>query len=244
MKQDIFHNRQRIRSQLNQLRLTATVLDSDLRFAIQNHRADPSSQFWRRTVIRCLMALMEAVVWNMKQLAPKVAEISGVVLTPKELQLAAELQEVPTAEGTQYRPKSPKFPRFPDSLAAAFTLFAKVHRVPQASTRDQGFDDLCATYRLRSRLMHPKTIFDPAVTDSDIANAQSGVAWWNREYGALMARCAEAMPHPGDSGRTRPPRNPAHSASHAGTASPCQSQVIHGPDSPVPSGPPSQPPKQ
>jgi hypothetical protein len=133
-------------------------------------------QFWRRTVIRCLLAATEALLWNMKHIAPKVAFVSRVQLTPEEIKIAET-----------------KFLRFPDNVKAAFSLFGKVHGVTVEANFDQDFDALCKTYSLRNRLMHPKTPFDPNVSDSDIATAQQGVKWFLREYHELMQRCSRAV---------------------------------------------------
>ena len=72
---------------------------------------------------------------------------------------------------------------------------SKVHGIECSFSTDTDFQQLCDTYRLRNRLMHPKEPFDPGVSDVAILAAKQGVAWLNREFfGTLMHRCSEAVP--------------------------------------------------
>ncbi len=170
-----------IKKLVRQMGLTMEPLELDVNFAGVQLLNDENTgkehqQFWRRTLIRCLLAATEALLWNMKHIAPKVAFVSRVQLTPEEIKIAET-----------------KFLRFPDNVKAAFLLFGKVHGVTVEANFEQDFDALCKTYSLRNRLMHPKTPFDPNVSDSDIATAQQGVKWFLREYHELMQRCSRAV---------------------------------------------------
>lgn len=170
--------------------LTIDPLQADLNFAGTQLQKDRTNQFWRRTVIRCLLAVTEAVLWNMKHIAPQIASVSGVQLTSAELEVAHEERTV-TVNGK--RESRPKFPRFRDNVKATFSIFGKVHGVTTALNFDQGFDALCETYELRSRLMHPKKPFDPDVSDTNIATAQLGLNWFQREYLQLMDKCGQEV---------------------------------------------------
>lgn len=155
--------------------LTVSPLNSDLRFASNCWENDKSNQFWRRTVIRCLLALLEAVLWNMKNIAPKIASVSEIQLSNKELDFAED--------------RIWPFPKFRTNLAKSFELFAKVHGLQYSLNCDAGFDALCLTYELRNRIMHPKTPFDPDVSEKNINDAMLGSKWFSGEFDHLMRLC-------------------------------------------------------
>jgi hypothetical protein len=104
------------------------------------------------------------------------ASISGVTLSVDELETANEERVKRTSDGkSELRPK---FLKFRDNVKATFALFGKVHGAPITIKNEAGFDAFCATYDLRSRLMHPKRPFDPAVSDLEMATAQRGIEWF------------------------------------------------------------------
>lgn len=184
-------DRAEVRKLTRHMAITIAPLEADLNFAANQWAKDTQSQFWRRTVIRCHLAVAEALLWNMKHIAAKIACISGLQLTQDELEVAHE-ERVVMVNGKPER--RPKFLKFRDNLKASFSLFSKVHGVRAAERSGPGFDAFCETYELRSRLMHPKGPFDPNVSDDDIATAQRGGDWFGREYRQLMQRCEEAAP--------------------------------------------------
>lgn len=173
------------------MKLTLLPLQSDVDFADGQLAVNRNSQFWRRTAVRCGLALLEATLWNVKHISPPIASLSGIQLTPDDLIIINE-------EKTKIKNGQPStqrhFPPFRENLKATFSIFAKVHRVSISSEYDSGFDALCQTYDLRSRLMHPKKPFDPNVSDKDLDVAQRGARWFNREFGELMRKCEEEVP--------------------------------------------------
>jgi hypothetical protein len=170
---------------------TLDPLYVDLNFAFDEWRKDTKNQFWRRTLIRCILVVIEASVWNMKNMVLKLSEISGVQLTPKESLLAQELRT--TTEDDGQKGLAPKFLPFRDNIKETFKLFAKVHRATYTLNADKGFDALCSTYELRNRLMHPKIPSDIPVSDDDVRQSQLGVKWLNDEYHTLLNACAVAV---------------------------------------------------
>jgi hypothetical protein len=172
--------------------LTLAPLMADMNFALAHLVGDKENQqFWRRTIIRCILAYIEAVNWNLKHGIPIIASVSNVELTAGELELIQEQRTIVINGRPEIRPK---FLKFRDNLKAAFSLFGKVHGENFNVNCDQGFDALCKTYELRSRLMHPKRPMDPSVSDSDIAVSQRGLKWLSLEYRRLMEQCIQAVP--------------------------------------------------
>jgi hypothetical protein len=161
-----------VRKLVRSMQLTVLPLNADLMMAGGQWQKDRPNQFWRRTVIRCLLALLEASLWNMKNTAPKIAVISEVKLSPKELEFAED----------RIRP----FPKFRKNLTDTFELFAKVHMIQHSVNPDKNFEALCTTYELRNRLMHPKRPFDLDVSDQKIDDAMRGAMWFRQEFDKLM----------------------------------------------------------
>jgi hypothetical protein len=186
----LFQQAQEIMRLNRHMSLTLDPLFADLNFAFGEWRKKKDDQFWRRTLIRCLLAVTEALLWNMKNIVPKVAAVSSIQLTVDELATVNEVRVVMNAGKAENRKK---FLPFRDNLKATFALFAKVHRASYSMDMGKDFDAMCNTYELRSRLMHPKKPFDPEVNDNAIRESQRGVAWLTKEFDALMSVCIAAV---------------------------------------------------
>ena len=183
---------EKMKSFQRHMNLTLAPLEADMNFALPHLVSDiKNQQFWRRTIIRCILAYVEALTWNLKNGIPIIGEVSWVKLTTTELDVIQDQQTFEKNGGIQVRPK---FPKFRDNLKATFSLFAKIHGVAFAVKCDQDFDALCDTYELRSRLMHPKRPMDPSVTDVDIKKSQQGLNWLSTEYARLFQQCIQAVP--------------------------------------------------
>ena len=123
------------------LTLTINVLDSDVKFAADHWRKEPSNQFWRRTLIRCLSALAEGTLGLLKNITPDSAKFFDVNLTEKDIEIATECRSH-TKDGITKT--SPKFLPFPENVKETFKVFAKAHAAEVAiNCEDQGFRDLC-----------------------------------------------------------------------------------------------------
>ena len=162
--------------------LTCAPLQSDLGFASLEWQKDKGSQFWRRCVIRCLFAYVDCVLWSMKRAVPEMAGTAGVALDEDDLLLAAE-QRIKNGEKVSF------YFKFQENVKESIRLFGKAFGVPVNIQYDTGFDALCATHDVRSRLMHPKQLFDPAVSDDDMTAAKRGMDWFVREYGHVLEQC-------------------------------------------------------
>ncbi len=80
---------------IRHMRLTLGPLKTDYEFAENQLSNDENSgnknqQFWRRAVIRCLLANLEAMIWNMKNIIPKIGLITSVQFTIEELEVVNE----------------------------------------------------------------------------------------------------------------------------------------------------------
>jgi hypothetical protein len=180
-----------IRKKLRHMVLAIAPFESDLLFAAEQWVKDSRNQFWRRTLIRCLLAQTEVVLWNMKHVTPGIACLNQVGLSTAEVEFLNEERNVVRDGKTEVRRN---YPPFRENIKGTLSLFAKAHRISFNLNYDSKFDALCATYELRNRLMHPKKPMDADVSDDAIATAQSGVAWFMQYYPQLLKQCGDSLP--------------------------------------------------
>lgn len=168
--------------------LTYLPLHSDFNFAAKQWRQDPTSQFWSRTAIRCLCAAIEATLFSFRRMAEEMATLSNIQFDPKEIEILTE-KRIASSNGIQIT--KPKFLPFPDAVKESFRLFAKAAgtKVTVDYSNVSGFDDLCVTFEIRNRLMHPKKPFDVEVKTKDIHMAERGIHWFNRAYISVIDAC-------------------------------------------------------
>ena len=167
--------------------LVIEPLDSDYNRAIEHWRKDTSSQFWSRTVIRCLCADIEARLFVLRKMAEKLATASGVKFGADELEILSE-QRIVTKKGVQNTKR--KWLPLPDSVKESFRLFAKGMGAPLAIDYGlKGYSDLCNLFETRNRLMHPKTTFDVAVNPQNVETANQGIHWFNETCAEVFRQC-------------------------------------------------------
>jgi len=165
--------------------LTYQPLHSDVTYAIKQWQSDPS-QFWSRTAIRCLCAAVEATLFAFRKMAEKMTIRSGIQFDLKEMEILTEKRIIET-NGVQTT--RPKFLPFPDSMKESFRLFAKAAGTTVTVDYGDKFLDLCKTFEVRNRLMHPKQPFDVQVSAEDINTAERGIIWFNKTYMSVIDQC-------------------------------------------------------
>jgi hypothetical protein len=183
----------KIKKHHRHMNLTLAPLQADMDFAVDNLRNDQvRQQFWRRTTIRCLLAYTEALLWNLKHGIPTIATMYGIGLSSSDLEIIEEKRTIAVNGKFEHRTK---YLKFRDNLKQTFNLFGKVHRITFNVNCNQDFDDLCTTYELRNRLMHPKIPMDPDVSDLNMAASQQGIKWLGLEYQKLLTECIQSLPN-------------------------------------------------
>lgn len=174
------------------LTLTINVLDSDVKFAADHWRMEPSNQFWRRTLIRCLSALAEGTLGLLKNITPDSAKFFDVNLSEKDIEIATECR-LHTKDGVTKT--SPKFLPFPENVKETFKVFVKAHAAEVViNYENQGSRDLCSTFELRNKLMHPKGPFDVEVNDKAVDDAERGMKWLDVTLRSVLAECGKKLP--------------------------------------------------
>jgi hypothetical protein len=180
-------------SKLNaRLLLTIAVLDSDVNFAADEWGKHPDSQFWRRTLIRCICALVEGTLGMIKNVTPQTATYFSVALTERDIEIITEQRRF-MEQGVEK--KRPVFLPFPENIKMTFKLFAKAHAVEAAmKCEEPGFEALCQTFQLRNKLMHPKEPFDVDVSDMATDAADCGMKWFDSNFRHVLRACSRKLP--------------------------------------------------
>ncbi|MGA2178518.1 MAG: hypothetical protein ABSH15_02900 [Verrucomicrobiota bacterium] len=177
---------------IKKLTLTIAVLDSDVTFAANEWRKEPSNQFWRRTLIRCVCAQAEGTLGLLKNITPDSANFFDVNLTAKDIEVATERRAFTENGITKTKPV---FLPFPENVKETFKVFTKAHATQVVIKYDEeGFGDLCNTFEVRNKLMHPKGPFDVEVRDRAIDAADRGINWFGSVLRRILAECGKKLP--------------------------------------------------
>lgn len=160
--------------------ITIMPLSSDVRFALARWKEEVANrQFWGRTVVRCLCAATEAILYSMRQLVLHQSFVSTVQLDKKELELLSDAQ----------------WPRgIQQNLKETFRLLGKVNGTKiVVDYNSAGFADLQATFRKRNQLMHPKQPFDVEVRDAYIETAHRAASWFESTFANVLQQTHDGL---------------------------------------------------
>jgi hypothetical protein len=173
---------------------------SDHEFAITQWRRDRASQFWSRTAIRCLCASIEATLFGFRKMAEQMGSLAGIRFDPEEVEILSETQ---LRNGVQ----KPKWLPLADSVKESFRLFGKAAGCPLVvNYSERGFSDLCETFKVRNRLMHPKSTFDVQVSARDIDTADRAIIWLNNSVNGVLDQCRAHTRQKFENLKRHPPR--------------------------------------
>ncbi len=169
-----------------------TVLDSDVRFATEQWRRNPTSQFWRRTLVRCCCASVEGTLSLLKNVTAGNADYFGVKLSEGDIKVVTELR---TYNENGVTKTKPAFLPFRDNVKETFKVFAKGCATQVAIKYDVSeFADLCDTFELRNKLMHPKGVFDLEVSDKSADVGDRGLKWFRLTLEKVLQECRKKLP--------------------------------------------------
>jgi hypothetical protein len=164
------------------------ILREDVRFAekqLEQHKAS-HEQTCRRSLIRCVCAIGEGTLSLMKAATLPATDFFGVSLTSEEIELATG-RWVKTGKPIPFLP-------FQKNVKETLKIFMKAHGVQiPIYYDDSGFKDLCEMFKLRNKLMHPKTLDDIHVSDEAFKGSIRGHNWFDAIGVIIMERCMEKI---------------------------------------------------
>jgi hypothetical protein len=147
-------------------------LIKDVEAACKNCQAD-RSQFNRRTVVRTMLASLEAMTFGLKQSILKMAPQS---LSPADVALLRE--ETYTLDNKGEVQAQPKFLQLEFNFRYAFNKFAEVFALNmELDCGGKEWRALKEAVKTRNRITHPKSAQACHVSDDDLDNLELGYNW-------------------------------------------------------------------
>jgi hypothetical protein len=173
-----YFNSVKLLTLFNNMERTLAPLESDARETFNQWRQDKQSQFWARAAIRCLCAVVEAKLFNVRRLAEKIAAATRVQFNQEEIDVLTEQKANVDSNGNQTL--KPYWLPFRDSVKESIRLYVKASGlIIKIDYGVVGYDALCETFKRRDRLMHPKNPDDVQVSEKDMDTAYKGFKWLN-----------------------------------------------------------------
>ena len=110
------------------------------------------------------------------------ADFFSVNLSDKDIEVATG-QSAKTGKPIPFLP-------FQENVKETLKIFMKAHGVHMAiDYDDSGFGDLRELFKLRNKLMHPKTLDDIHVSDEAFKTSIRGSNWFDSVGVAIMEQC-------------------------------------------------------
>ncbi len=157
------------------------VLNGDLKVCTDTFLAGIAehnlNQFWRRTIVRTIFALVEGISHQYKKVALQISEITQVEFSDAEITLLKELSYSLNARGEADTSKAKL--RTVDNMLFSIKMFAK--SCSQNFDIDKsGNDWQCFknALKIRDRITHPKNIADLEITDDEMPTILNAGAWF------------------------------------------------------------------
>jgi hypothetical protein len=170
--------------------VTNQILDSDVKFASEQWRKDKSSQFWGRTLVRCCCASVEGTLSVLKNTASGNAKYFDIKLDEGDIEVVTGLRTDKKSGLTK-----PAFLPFRKNVKETFKVFIKSHGIQfEIKYDDLKFTDLCDTFELRNKLMHPKEQRDLEVSDKALDAADRGLKWFGYSLRDVLDECSKKQP--------------------------------------------------
>jgi hypothetical protein len=150
------------------------------------------SQFWRRTFIRSVFALIEGFTYCLKQVALEASKKFGIELSKSEIALLLE-ESYEVSDKGQAETK-PDFIQLPRNIKFAFNMYSRAYGLNYTlKIDDNGWLSFKEALKVRNRLTHPKSTGDVLVSDQDMLYAESAAMWFVSSSEAIQRAMNEKM---------------------------------------------------
>ena len=164
---------------LNRLGELVDELKDDVDYAIEEMDECDDDQFSRRTYVRTVFAMIEGAVFALKQEVLEESRIGRFDLSPAEHAVLSE-QSYSLVESGGTRIGS-YYPQLKANIKFAFPIFARAlggaFKFDPSLNRDPRWQSLCRAKEVRDRLMHPKSVEELEVNDSDLSDVEDAAGW-------------------------------------------------------------------
>ncbi|HYX72933.1 MAG TPA: hypothetical protein VE732_09185 [Nitrososphaera sp.] len=170
------------------------ILADDVKVTGKAEKNENNRQFWRRTAVRAIFALIEGVVYRMKQLAYEVHVYEGMPLPNADAALLLEESYELNDKGvaiTRYN-----YPQIEKNIKFAFASVTRAYNITyQLNLSDARWDAFKKTLKVRNRLTHPKHTQDLIVSDEEAATMLVAYIWFLSCLKELVGEIGTALAH-------------------------------------------------
>jgi hypothetical protein len=183
----LYENADRVSSEIKDFQSRINVLLNDVKkcTAWVNHR--PKNQFWRRTLIRSLFALIDAFVYGLKRIALLNYSLYEVNFSQADLALLHEQKYVLKDNGEAMATDG-NYPQFLPNLKFSFRAFAKSHG-SNFSLNTDGLSKLSDLMQVRHQITHPKKASELNISDAHLKLVEDVWKWLSAEWVQLARDC-------------------------------------------------------
>jgi hypothetical protein len=156
----------------------STVLARDVAKCNCPLRKGSHNQFWRRTIVKNIFAVLEAACFGFKAIAFQRFRHYEIDFSSAEVAILLEHRYMLLDNG-EVRTVGNNFQRFIPNLKFAFKCFAKAHGL--SYVLDISKVPLKEFEELRNRITHPKKLTDLTITDAELTIAYRIWTWFSDE---------------------------------------------------------------
>jgi hypothetical protein len=170
-----------------------TILSLDQIETYERLQTDPFHQPARRSWVRTLCSQVEAFAFGMKQFLASTAQFPNVRLTPLDVMLLREESYEITDSG-ETKIKSDRWVRPETNLKFVAKIAGRALNFEYSvNPNAPGWKALMSTFRVRNRLVHPKSAADLIVQDEEIVTTNEGHSWFQSFQQQLWDRINEGL---------------------------------------------------
>ena len=186
---------------LDELQALFETLREDARDLLERIN-ETGDQAFRRSAVRAVFALIEGVVFSLKQVALNSERSSGATFSPAERALLNE-ESYRLADSGIPEVKQ-DFSPLPRSLRFAFDALRKATGSEyQLEIEDEGWKAFRNLIQVRNRITHPKRSSDLEVVDEEVKLLKQTYSWFVRCFGLALIGAIRALRQAADDIRRR-----------------------------------------
>ena len=143
-------------------------------------------QYLARTVLKGHLALIEAMIFQLKQITLSITDdkLSDLLEPEEVLALKDKSYEVQSNGKVKLRPKHHNFIA---NLTFTFSVFAKIFAPEYKINKSNGWSDLLEVVEIRNRMTHPKNSDSLTVSQEEWKKLVRSATWFNIEVNELMS---------------------------------------------------------
>ena len=179
-------------TQLNKLEAMGQVLSQDMIDCEQLIKARPEDEGVKRSFIRCVFALIEGSVFNLKETALTLAKHGRGKFSHGEL---AMLEEVSYDLGDKGEAREqPKFIQLTKNVRFAFSAAARAFQVTyELAVDDKEWSTFKDAIAIRNRITHPKSVDDLKLSDDEVQVVADAGSWFLKNKHTLLQKFIDRM---------------------------------------------------